>query len=162
MSKRKGAKAEREARDLLTEITGMEWDRRLIEGRSDDTGDLICLDDDRYCVQVKSYANPLAGFSSARQGLTRQACMLSRQHREPVMGFALIKNPQKGWLMAYEAWDTRVANARIGQWTRPMLDVAVQGITLCKGSWLVTTPGIGWEQLHNGQWSHESRPWYQP
>jgi len=54
--KNKGDKAEREAAELLTEVTGYECKRTLSAGIPDDVGDIVGIPD---CViQVANYANP--------------------------------------------------------------------------------------------------------
>ena len=54
--KNKGDKAEREAAELLTKVTGYECKRTLSAGIPDDVGDIVGIPD---CViQVANYANP--------------------------------------------------------------------------------------------------------
>ena len=52
-NKRKGDKAEREAAELLTEVTGFEWQRNLSAGIPGDVGDIYGIPN--CVVQVADY-----------------------------------------------------------------------------------------------------------
>jgi Holliday junction resolvase len=70
-AKRKGDSAEREAADLLTELTGYAVRRRLGAGRKDDTGDLDGSPD--HAVQVANWADTAAAARIKPNGAEQQA-----------------------------------------------------------------------------------------
>jgi hypothetical protein len=72
-SKLKGDRAERELVAQLIGLSGWPIERRLQQGRTDDSGDLLGLPD--CCAQVKDYADPLRAEREALAALDEQrAC----------------------------------------------------------------------------------------
>ena len=73
-NKRKGDKAEREAAELLTEVTGFECKRNLAAGIPDDVGDIYGIPN---CViQVADYKEQIQSLFSKTQGSrnTKKKC----------------------------------------------------------------------------------------
>jgi hypothetical protein len=75
---RKGKEAEREVAGLLAYMTGWPVRRRLMNGRSDDGGDLVGLP--RTCAQVKNYADIRAAVSVGLADVRRQRVTLGARY----------------------------------------------------------------------------------
>lgn len=91
----KGARGEREAAQLISELTGWTVRRRLQEGRSDDTGDLEGVPD--CVVQVKSYADIQRAAREALADVHKQ-----RDEAGVTYGVGFIRRPGGRFLVVMD------------------------------------------------------------